>query len=194
LRTYKRLLIVCAISVVILALWFAFPPSENRGFSNQALLSKNAAHFPNSLRYIGEEAFQGTAFRTLVLQDGFLQAGERAFSEMSQLRDAYIPGSVEYIAGSAFMRSGLETIYGLYDTYAEKWAEEHQVAFALTDKLTTMPVGSWYSIVAIVGLHGLLCPCLDDNSQKIKRYLNRIIISMRPQDRPELNPIDYRFP
>ena len=143
--------------------------------------------------FIEEEAFEGTSFQTLFFEDGLLAVGERAFSRMNQLKDIYFPSSTVYIADEAFYSSRPETIHGKKGTYAQSWAEDHHVQFEFADCWLMAPLIVRFSVI-LATLSGSLCPLPISEVQKIKRYINRIMISMRPQDRPELYPIDYRFP
>lgn len=189
MKLNKPRLIVWSVVFVIALQVFACPllltlTSDYKGYTQS-----NTASFPTSLLRVEEAAFDGTSFTELVFKKGLLLVGERAFSNMEHLKYVWFPSSTEYISESAFYWSSLEKIYGPDGTYAQKWAKEHHVEYERIDYWPTAPSGVFISIGMMFPVFGLLCP---DSGKK--RCHKRIIISMRPQDRPELNPIDYRFP
>lgn len=194
MKERRRLLIICAVFTAILLQLFARPPSDNQRNNSRDFLRENAAYFPKALELIGDEAFEGTAFQTLVFEEGLLQIGEHAFSETNQLEEVYFPETVDYIADNAFYCSSLETVYGSEGSYIQSWAAEHYLDFKPTVCWFTGSYISRISVVLLTTMLGVICPLPENDAQRIKRYLIRTIISMRPQDRPELNPIDYRFP
>lgn len=149
--------------------------------------------FPSSLVYIEEEAFAGTAARAAVFSDGMLAIDVRAFWGATSLKDVYIPISTVFIADSAFsLRDGF-TIHGVEGSYARFWAENHQTRFAADNIWTSGSVTRRFVLIQR--------PVYQDVQKLV--YDKKLIgeeasknkgKSMRPQDRPELNPIDYRFP
>lgn len=155
---------------------------------------KSVFILPVSLEKINDGAFEGTAVKKVVFPEGFLSLGDRAFADARNLADVYIPATVEYIGKNAFPSNKRLTIHSVIGSVAAKWAKEHQVPFvpssiwSLLDDSGTMsntsriPADSYYKAVTSEknnNLHGRT-----ENEGK----------SMRPQERPELNPIDYRFP
>jgi len=150
--------------------------------------------FPASLQVIEEEVFSGTAAQTLVFQSGLLCILENAFSGAVNLMDVYIPASAEKIARSAFPINAALVIHGEEDSYSQKWAEENNVPFVVENNWSLgtnhgMRSGGRRSETAFVQ-YGLT---FGEVRKSVCRTENRNR-SMRPQDRPELNPIDYRFP
>lgn len=149
---------------------------------------------PLSLQEIGEETFSGTAVVTVVFPDGFLRVGEKAFDKAWHLTDIYIPETTEYIADSAFPIIPNLTIHGIDGSYAEDWAYSHEIPFVVDNV--------WNIIVQNGRTHST-------RTDPIRRYIATLVLiilftffrlsyyevrSRRPQDRPELNPIDYCFP
>lgn len=149
---------------------------------------------PPALQEIEEEAFSGTAVESVVLPEGFLRIGERAFDQAWRLTDVYIPETTEYIAETAFSITPDLTIHGIEGSYAHDWAEAHEIPFVADDVWSMIPLRR--------GSHG-------PRTNPIYRYIATLVLllnltlfrngyyeyrSRRPQDRPELNPIDYRFP
>lgn len=188
----KRLIIFLILAVIMLQLFANPPPAE--GFDGQNNDRHGTALFPDSLTVIEDEAFEGTAFRTLVFKAGFLRIQDRVFSSMQSLRKAYFPSSVEYIADSAFSGSGLLSIGGYADTYVQQWAEQHDMQFNISDYWYTAPNKVQRLMEKLLSLFFILCLPVTEDARRIKRYIKKRVISMRPQDRVELNPIDYRFP
>ena len=147
---------------------------------------------PSSLVQIGDSAFENTAVESVYLPTMTMVIGSRAFAANRALRIVYIPKTVVHIGEQAFEGDQL-TIYGEKDSYAAAWARSHNVAF-LQEQSTL----SWTDIIRkllrenaflIVSL-GCLSPAAFPQLKKAGRRER----SMRPQDRPELYPIDYRFP
>lgn len=66
------------------------------------------AHFPSSLRTIGEMAFAGTALRRAKLNEGLETIGKRAFSNCKSLKTLVLPQSLKGIADLAFEKCALE--------------------------------------------------------------------------------------
>lgn len=151
--------------------------------------------FPASLLVVEDEAFAGTAAETIVFPNGFLILGREAFSEASNLRDVYLPPSTVYIGKTAFPTDHKDLlIHGVEGSYVQKWAERHKRPF-VSDNI-------WSARVESVTVRDVQADRIDPLfrvADQTKHFLFRRIdgdegISMRPQDRPELNPIDYRFP
>ncbi len=63
--------------------------------------SLRSVNLPESLEYIGNDAFYGTAITSIDLPDGLKSIGDNAFSD-SGLTSVVIPGSVSYMGKSAF--------------------------------------------------------------------------------------------
>ena len=149
--------------------------------------------FPSSLEVIEDEAFVGTSAKTAVFSSGFLYIGERVFADAAFLTDVYIPSSTFFIGEHAFAENAGIVIHGVKDSYAQKWATEHSIPFVsdyllfIIDREKTA-VAQEYSITQIIQI---INPLKTINANKRKIYEGK---SLRPQDRPELNPIDYRFP
>lgn len=185
----------------IASLFMAVLFSFNSWFAPASLLHESTADtpgatvvFPASLMAIEDEAFEGTAAETVVLPDGLTAIGERAFADNSALKRITIPKTVQYIAEHAFDGSGKLTILGAADSYAARWAYEHKLAFTPEDiapqwfrKLVKIQRESavMFLVFNAICLGALL---------RQRRKTGIPVKSMRPQDRPELYPINYRFP
>ena len=185
----KRIIILLA--MLLLALLCSLPTS----YADEAEADSQATYvFPLSLREIEEDAFSGTAAEAVIFPDGFLHIGENAFSGARKLTDVYIPESTEYIADSAFSVTRDLKIHGIDESYAKEWAERHQIPFVADDIWNALPRGGssmdaqgrlMNRQVAAVNPEKVIA--VHERSEDEKE-------SKRPQDRPELNPIDYRFP
>ena len=150
--------------------------------------------FPLSLEIIEDEAFEGSAVETVVFPDGLLSIGSRAFGNAYFLTDVYIPDTTTYIADSAFFVTPNLTIHGLDGSYAMDWANSHKISFVVDHVRNTIvqsrrqhntrtdPMNRFIVLPVLLILFEFF---------RLGYYELR---SRRPQDRPELNPIDYRFP
>lgn len=194
MKERRRLLIVCAVFTAVLLQILALVRSDNQSINSHDSLPEDTAFFPKALELIEDEAFEGTAFQTLYFEEGLRQIGEHAFSETNRLEEVYFPETVNYIADNAFYCSSLKTVYGSEGSYIQSWAAEQYLDFMPTVCWFTGSCISRVSMVLLTVMCGFVCPLPDSDSQRIRHYLIRIVKSMRPQDRPELNPIDYRFP
>ena len=149
---------------------------------------------PSSLTMVEDEAFAGTAVKTVVFPDGLLSIGERAFEGVNSLADVYIPPSTKHIADSAFPVNDELAIHGVRGSYAQRWAKKHKVHFVEDDIWKNLldngkPVEVYRTIDILLG------SAVDsDKLDHAIPWAKDDVLSRRPQDRPELNPIDYRFP
>ena len=154
----------------------------------------NCFQLPLSLEVVEDEAFSGTAVETVFFPDGFLKVEEKAFDKAGHLSDIYIPETTEYIADSAFPISKILAIHGIDGSYAENWAYYHGIPFV---------VDNVWNVIVQSGT------TYNTQTDTIKRYIDTLVLiilfglfrlnyyevrSRRPQDRPELNPVYYRFP
>lgn len=154
---------------------------------------ENLFSFPNSLLEIEEEAFAGTAARTIVFQNGLLKIGNYAFADARNLVNVFIPSSTEDIGELVFPRNKSLTIFGVKGSYAETWANENQLPF-IEENIWSCGKDNeraikdyWISIGSFLAI-GF------PRKRKLYGRMKENAISLRPQDRPELYPIDYRFP
>ena len=175
----------------------SYASTYNLGYADAAenyIVQRSEFILPDSLQIIEDEAFEGTAVRTVILPDSFLFIGESAFGDIQTLREVYIPESTIFIADSAFLGESFYIIYGIAGSYAEDWAKEHNVPFEEAD--------IWrYILHPNQRLDGnglkrarvlwILDPFKPDKNEKDTQDDNK---SYRVEDRPEFHPIDYRFP
>ena len=162
--------------------------------SGYAESESNTYTLPTELVTIEEEAFANTPVETVILPDGFQSLEDSAFDGASHLSDIYIPPSTEYIADTAFPENADLTIHGVEGSYAEDWAEEHHIPF-VNENIWKLILDNGRSVTTPDLLIDLMYRT--SNPQKTIKPVPRAEDedeSKRPQDRPELNPIDYRFP
>jgi len=185
----KRLLSCFIILFYVVFLLPAFADAREPNIGNRDIFL-----FPAYLEEIGEDAFAGTAVRILVLREKLAHIGNGAFSDTAFLTDIFIPPSVEYIGELAFPENKAYVVHGRMGSFAHRWAEEHQVCFVesnIWDMI--LPKGENVSPAEYPFKRNMH----DINSDLLIRYSGGGVNkhrSMRPQDRPELYPIDYRFP
>lgn len=182
------------VSVIgIVAFLLCLSPHACFAYANRAGPDFNESTFilPPSLQYVDEEAFAGTSVKTVVFQDGLLQILNDAFAHSEYLENIYIPSTVTLIADSAIPQGRGIVIHGVEGSYADNWASEHRFAFVGCDIWS-----STYSGKAFVNrqLQCLFWIAVFMTVLKLVGVAQNIFKSMRPQDRPELYPINYRFP
>lgn len=173
---------------------FVRPVLTDESPRDQILRESQVSVFPASLQIVEEEAFEGTSMQALLFEESLQHIGYRAFYSMQSLRDVYVPRSVEYIEDSAFLCSSLEAIHGAEGSYAQRWADVHGIPFETSEYWSSVPERVHVFAEILIALLGSFCLPKQCERKRIKQYLRAFIISMRPQDRAELHPIDYRFP
>lgn len=157
-----------------------------------ALAEGKVSVFPLSLVSVFDEAFADTEIEIALFQGRLKYIGSRVFDNTHSLTDVYIPESVRIIGNDAFTVG--VTIRSVENSYAQSWAEENGFIFVVDDVLN----GRTEAIrLYINGLAFLLCSIspFDIYALRVlRRRTEEYTKSMRPQDRPELYPINYRFP
>lgn len=185
----KKIIAVLLILQILLVSPFAYADVGDTGPPTE-----NTFVLPASLQVIDEEAFVGTSVKTVVLPDGFDWIGDKAFFLAQNLTDVYIPASMQHIGQGAFSASSKLTIHGIENSLAYTWARDNGINFAVDDIWTTAQVSDWFHIESLLALFFIICPVDEERLRRYARDVGDYLRSMRPQDRPELNPIDYRFP
>ena len=189
---YRKAMIYffAALMIVLLLSVYVFCPAQR---ARSEILPVQTAIFPSSLRIIENDAFAGTAFSAVFFEKGLEYIGDCAFRPSAALRNTYIPDSVSAIGENAFEVSVL--IHGIEGSYSQLWANEHEYRFTVSNV--------WSERAALKSLllpHELIIMLIlfvpvDDGKQIVLcKRIRKVIKSMRPQDRPELYPINYRFP
>jgi hypothetical protein len=131
---------------------------------------------------------------TFTMPASLAQIEDEAFADNFALREIWIPASVLYIADNAFEGCNEITILAEADSYAAEWAREHDMAFtpvaesaAERENLSKLLAGELAILLSFVSVSPV-------QLIRLRRRAWNAMRSMRPQDRAELNPIDYRFP
>lgn len=84
---------------------------------------------PKGMTVIEEESFRGTSAKWAVVPDGVTSIESLAFADCPNLRGVTIPASVSTIAEDAFQGSTNLTIVGESGSYAEYYAQAHNLVF-----------------------------------------------------------------
>lgn len=182
------------ISVFFPPLGFASAEYTPTYLQEQFPFKDNVFVLPASLEIIEEEAFEETAVTTAVFQNNVIYISDQVFASASKLRSVFIPPSTEFIGENAFPDNTDLIVFSVKGSYAEKWANEHQIPFKDSNIWgLLMPNGK------SLNTHGVplsrVLPVIDpERAIGVTKQTANDDVSMRPQDRPELNPIDYRFP
>ena len=105
--------------------------TENRDTTLYAVWQKLEPDLilPSSMDTIEEEAFEGGAFKYVVLPKGAITIGKRAFADCPNLKDIYIPEETTKIAADAFEGVNGLTIHGREGSYAEYYAQKNGFGF-----------------------------------------------------------------
>ena len=180
----KKLALMVALCLSI-SCWLSsgFLPENDAGESTFRL--------PRALLVIEDEAFAGTAVRSASLPPSLVSIGERAFADNPELRTVSIPASVRSIGDSAFDGAPCLTIQAEAGSYAERWAKEHGVGFIRPGSARSL----MKRLLMEKGSLLLALLCLPPAFPLMpRRQTQRRGKSMRPQERPELYPINYKFP
>lgn len=179
---------------VFLVVAVMFPPFSFAGEEERQGPRESVFIFPSAVLIVEESAFEGTAVKTVVFPDGFREIGKNAFRGAEKLADVFAPASTKRIGKNAFPENNGFTIHGVEGSYAEKWAEKHRIPFVVDDV--------WRARIETRNYLGFQGDAADrivvtinpDKSIFSHARGEDDCRSRRPQDRPELYPIDYRFP
>ena len=89
-------------------------------------------------------AFQGcTALEKVEFPNKIYNINEQVFSNCTSLKEIYIPQRITFIANDAFVNSGLTTIYGIANSYAQTFAEANGYSFqAMTQPVVELAEGN----------------------------------------------------
>ena len=146
--------------------------------------------FPASLRIVEDDAFSGTSFKTIIFDSSLVFIGNGAFQDVCTLTDVYIPESTAFIGSEAFPSDTI--IHGSAGSYAQKWAEENSHRFQ-SDNVWNNTSAPLLSLL-LLAQAWLFVPAVDTQHEYRFRRVTAYLRDMRPQERRELYPINYRFP
>ena len=185
----KRTIALLAVLFIALLVFFGTAFAEESADNRQATFV-----LPAALIEIEDEAFSGTAVETVIFPQGFQRIGDGAFKGARRLKGVYIPDTTEYIADSAFSRARGVMIHGIDDSYAKKWAKRHRIPFVVDDIWTKVVLSGWSPTIRIVPVDLYIATIVLIVLFEIFKLGYYEVRSRRPQDRPDLYPIEYRFP
>ena len=157
-----------------------------------AASTKSLALFPASLQTISDEALAGTAIEVAVFNDELLYIGGQLFENAALLKDVFVQAKTEFIGNDAFPIGTL--LHGAAGTYAQQWAEANGYHYVVDDSAFTAKSPEATPLLTIPFFFWAYIPDDKRRSSLLRRLHQVFVKSMRPQDRPELAPIDYRFP
>lgn len=182
------------IAIVLIILLLLSLGVDLTGYADSSMEKQKAVFmFPSALREIHTEALDGTAAHTVILPVGFSRIEDNAFRHMLFLHDVYIPPTVTYISNLAFPPYEKIVLHGEAGSWIQRWAEEYHYIFVAENRWKGInqkfEVGS--RLIDTFFLHDTIQPDDSNDRALTGEFTDR---SMRPQDRPELNPIDYNFP
>lgn len=86
-------------------------------------------------------SYFGMELTSIILPEGILCIDDYSFENSANLSKITIPESINNISDSAFLGSGLQTIYGYTESYAETYAYTHGYTFIALQKLTDSVTG-----------------------------------------------------
>ena len=156
-----------------------------------------AFRLPASLRIIGEEAFEGTAVSVVEMPKTVTVIESRAFANTPNLKEAYLPGSIEILADSAFEGAKDLTVYGVKGSAAETWAARNGYAFIVRDiwaeaEPWRFPAESFVCILLLALVFWLV----DQRKKQKLRWITEAVqrVSMCHKKRAELFVRELCFP
>ena len=182
------------ILALLLAIMIILPELVQANAEDLVSAPKTTFVLPAALVEIEDEAFADTAVKTVVFQNGLLHIGDFAFDNTRNLKDIYIPSSVRRIGRSAFPHSGNLVLHAPKKSYAQAWAKEHRFS-SRTDGFRSFRDNVGKALRILKNASSLYPHLTVPKEIHIPARRTEVTVrSMRPQDRPELNPIDFRFP
>ena len=95
----------------------------------QSCTNLRSVTIPNGVRVIAIASFSSCGLISVTLPDGMENIGPEAFSNCTELRAITIPASVNTINSSAFTNCPQLTIYAPAGSYAETYANSHNIPF-----------------------------------------------------------------
>ena len=89
---------------------------------------------PNSVESIRDDAFYSTDLESIIIPESVESIGESAFGRCDKLESITIPKSVKSIGEDAFDDCDNLTISCYAGSYAEQYAQEHEIPYELIDE------------------------------------------------------------
>ncbi len=193
----NRIIIISVLlTLVVLTLMVSLPKVSNEHVKTSSKRNEQIelydVEFPTSLKQIGDEAFAGTSINSINFNKGLNYIGNSAFRNVNGLHNVILPECLQYIGNQAFPQ--ITVIHGVEGSYAESWAKKNGYQFVVdvvsSDKVVNPEIHAELFLV----LMGFVIPVDDERMCVLSRRIREVVKSMRPQDRAELYPINYRFP
>ena len=182
------------ITILLIILFLLVSPFAYALVGDTGPPTENTFILPASLQSVDEEAFVGTAAKTVIFPEGFTSLDYRVFEHADNLTDVYFPASTEYIGLDSLPHNIDLTVHGTDNSFAQHWASENGIAFVIDDIWTKAQASDTFHVESLLAMFFIICPMDEKRLEQFLRDVGEFIRSMRPQDRPELNAIDYRFP
>lgn len=185
----KRRLIAMFLAIVL----FSLIPFGEAVAGDYIPAQESKFLFPASLKEIEEEAFADTAVKIAYFEKGLQSLGDNVFAGAMFLTDIYIPASTEHIGAQAIPQNMHLRIHGERNSYASKWAKKYHVSFAPRNIWGTSSADTRIIRTEKTYIAGVR-PLKPEKENRLHARRADEGKSKRPQERPELNPIDYKFP
>ena len=129
----KKALPFILILLCVLTFTISFAAAERGTFIGLEIPEKEIiteSKLPASVTIIEDEAFEGTTLVKVDLPETVTKVGERAFANISSLREVKIPIATKYIASTAFEGSYRTTITAPANSYARAYARNQGLPFS----------------------------------------------------------------
>lgn len=156
---------------------------------------------PNALSVVEEEAFAGTALQSVLLPGMVVRIEERAFADNHPLEYLFVPGGIEYLPSNVLENTPNTYIVAESGSYAEQWAKINGYRIICQEVLLSNDVSETHGnlrngkpqmILFVLQAFALMIGLLNRKKPHFRCVYEGN--SMRPQERIELHPIQYRFP
>ena len=127
----KHLLYLCLILISLLSLMLTsaeagiIPTFDNASNINGSNAANRIMALPRDLQIIEEEAFAGTSFEHINLNDKLVLINDYAFAYMNKLRSVFIHAEATNISATAFADNEHFLIFGLTNSNAETIAKNN---------------------------------------------------------------------
>lgn len=177
--------------IIVVFLCFLLPRQDTYGVE-APLFGNDASFFPNSLKSIENEAFMETAIEVAVFERQLAHIGSYAFWNAQTLKAVYIPPSTVSIGKMAFPMDVV--IYGNESSFAQRWALDNNFIFILDDIWKIHSYNERWHVAQLIVLVFALASIDNNNLEYLRKRHIEFKKSMRPQDRIEMYPINYKFP
>lgn len=166
------------------------PDTPNRVQSGESGNAIASFQLPASLKYIGDEAFEGVA------TSGFAEIPGQDFSvESSTILTVWIPASVSYIGDNAFPLTETVRIVASRGSYAQRWAQEQGYS-CVEERIASAQSSELLHILQSVLCFCLLFCLLPPDPQKYRRAAYPVChsIGRDPKEWPGMRVLELDYP